>query len=458
MSSVRSFVVTFFSVVLAAGTVSAQTLPTGWSTKDVGAVAAAGSATSVNNIFTVAGSGSDVWGTADEFRFVYQQLTGDSSIVTQVSSVDYVDAWVKAGVMMRETLNANSKHAFMIVSPGKGLAFQRRAATGGESTHTAGGSGSSPYYVKLKRAGSTFTAYKSLDGVSWTTVGSQTITMASTIYVGLAVTSHVDGSLADATFSKTVMTGGASIAPAPTPPTTSSSTLRLLQWNVRHGGTRTDGVYDPNGLTDWILRFNPHVISLNEIDNSSQATTIIDLLTRKSGKTWRYNYDDRGNLVASPLTVTAESTCTVNAGVGRKSAHLSVVVNARTLNVWSSHLALDSTSVRSAEIRALQACGQQWSEARIFAGDYNMLPSWPEYAVALEGHIDAWSAATSLGTAVNYSGNCEGCTRGGRIDYVFASKGATNLVLKSAQIFDTRNSAGVMASDHKPLLVVYEVR
>jgi endonuclease/exonuclease/phosphatase family metal-dependent hydrolase len=57
-----------------------------------------------------------------------------------------------------------------------------------------------------------------------------------------------------------------------------------------------------------------------------------------------------------------------------------------------------------------------------------------------------------------YPGNCDGCTRDGRIDYVFASKLGSALVLKAAQVIDTRDAAGVMPSDHEPLLVVYEVR
>ena len=69
-----------------------------------------------------------------------------------------------------------------------------------------------------------------------------------------------------------------------------------------------------------------------------------------------------------------------------------------------------------------------------------------------------WPAARALGTATNYSGNCDGCTRKGRIDYVMTSRGATRLVLVSARIFDTRDSSGVMASDHKPLLVTYSVQ
>ena len=65
---------------------------------------------------------------------------------------------------------------------------------------TAGGSGTAPYWVKIVRSGSTFSAYKSTTGSTWTLVGSQSITMTSTIYVGLAVTSHNDGALATGSF------------------------------------------------------------------------------------------------------------------------------------------------------------------------------------------------------------------------------------------------------------------
>ena len=460
MSSVRSFVATFFTVVLAAGAVSAQTLPTGWSTKDVGAVAAAGSATSVNNIFTVAGSGADVWGTADEFRFVYQQLTGDSTIITRVSSMENVNAWVKAGVMMRETLSANSKHAFMIMSPGYGLAFQRRTATGGSTTHTDGGAKATPYYVGLKRTGNTFTAYKSVDGVSWTVVGSQSITMASTIYVGLAVSSHVDGVLADATFSNTATTSSAAIAPAPAPaPAPSSTSLRLLQWNVHHGGIGTDGKYDPNRIAAWIAKMNPDVASLNEVDTPEQVSAILSGLRAATGVTWGASFSGLGTLVVSRLPLASTSKCAYDPAIPDVyAAHASVIVNGRPINVFSAHLHVGSASARYTEAKTLQACASNWAEARIITGDYNMQYGTAEYNAAATGYGDAWLSAKALGTAYNFSGNCDGCTRNSRIDYVFTSKGATSLTLKSAQIFDTRDANGYMASDHKPMLVVYTVR
>jgi endonuclease/exonuclease/phosphatase family metal-dependent hydrolase/regulation of enolase protein 1 (concanavalin A-like superfamily) len=465
--TVRSFVATFFAVALAAGSASAQALPSGWSTKDVGAVAAAGAATSVNNIFTVEGSGKDVWGTADEFRFVYKQLTGDGSVVSQVSAIDNVNAWVKAGVMMRETLNANSRHAFMLVSPGKGLAFQRRTSTGGSTSNTAA-SGSAPYYVKLSRSGSTFKAQKSVDGVTWTTVGSQSITMASTIYVGIAVSSHVDGSLASATFQRTAVTA----APAQTEPPAAgvaAATIRVLHWNLHHGNDPNNKWAFPRQM-EVIANAKPDIISLNEVEkynssygNIDQAAEIAKYMTSRTGKTW-YQYmvvasgasKGIGNAIVSRFALNSKNVCQLSSS--RNAVRTGMTVNGRTINLWSTHLAVESGSYRVAEAKTLVSCASGFAQQRVIAGDFNAAIGTTELNTMTAGYIDGWAKAKSLGVAVNYSGNCDGCTRGSRIDYTFISKDASALVLKKVEIIDTRNSSGVMASDHKPMVTTFEVR
>ena len=178
-----------------------STLPSGWSNQDIGRVSAAGNVTFADSLFTVKGSGADVWGSVDELHFAYTPISGDGSITARVDSVTYTNAWTKVGVMLRETTAANSKHAFMLVSPGKGLALQFRASTGGATSHIGGPRATAPYWVRLTRAGTRITAAISTDGLAWTTVGSATISMGSSIHAGLVVSSHVDGTLATARFS-----------------------------------------------------------------------------------------------------------------------------------------------------------------------------------------------------------------------------------------------------------------
>ena len=181
-------------------------LPSPWQSSDIGAVAAAGSATYSTGTFTVAGSGADIWGSADEFRYVYQTASGDCEMVARVTSVENTDTWAKAGVMIRESLGANSRHALVVVTPGQGISFQRRTSTGGSTSHATHPGLTAPYWVRMVRSGSTFTAYRSADGSSWTTIGSQTILMSANVSIGLAVTSHNDGTVCTTTLENVTAT------------------------------------------------------------------------------------------------------------------------------------------------------------------------------------------------------------------------------------------------------------
>jgi regulation of enolase protein 1 (concanavalin A-like superfamily) len=179
-----------------------------WTNGDIGSVGRTGSASIGGTSMVVEGSGLDIWGTSDQFHYVYQPLTGDGAIVARVASVQNTHVWVKAGVMIRETLAPESAQALMLVTPAgvKGLAFQRRVATGGMSTSTSGGEGTPPSWVRLVRTGNTITASRSGDGVNWTTVGTDTFTMAATVYIGVAVSSHDNAVLAAATFDNVAVT------------------------------------------------------------------------------------------------------------------------------------------------------------------------------------------------------------------------------------------------------------
>jgi hypothetical protein len=176
-------------------------LPAGWSHGDIGSVGASGNAMFAGGAFGLRGSGADIWGTADAFQFAYRSMTGNGTIVARVDTVSATDPWAKAGIMIRAALTPSSRHAMMIVSSSKGLAFQRRVVDGGASTHTGGGSGTAPAWVKLERIGSSITASVSQNGTTWTVVGAETIDLPATVYVGLPLTSHDNGAMAEAIIS-----------------------------------------------------------------------------------------------------------------------------------------------------------------------------------------------------------------------------------------------------------------
>jgi hypothetical protein len=171
-----------------------------WAHADVGAVGVKGSWSTSATSVTLAGAGADIWGAADAFHFAWFPLVGNGEIVARVASVQNVNAWSKAGVMIRESRDPGSPHAFMLVSAGKGYAFQRRTTQGGPSASTAAGLGTAPQWVKLRRSGDLFTAFRSSDGVTWKAAGSATIPMAQEVLAGLAVSSHVSTATSRAVF------------------------------------------------------------------------------------------------------------------------------------------------------------------------------------------------------------------------------------------------------------------
>jgi hypothetical protein len=163
-----------------------------------------------NNAFTVSGGGTDIWGTSDQFRFVYKQLNGNGSITMKVDSIANTDVWAKASVMIRETLDATAKNAAIAVTPGSGVSFQWRNALAGSSSNTnAGTTGMvAPYWVRITRTGNVFKAERSPDGKTWTQQGvDTTVQMAANVYIGMAVTSHNANATTTAEISNVSTTG-----------------------------------------------------------------------------------------------------------------------------------------------------------------------------------------------------------------------------------------------------------
>jgi RHS repeat-associated protein len=193
--------------------VTSQPLPSSWLDQDLGLVGVSGSGTFASETFTVKGAGQGTFfATADGIHFVYQPFSGDGTIVTRVVSTQGGGSQ-EVGVMFRETLDPGAKHAFAFEYSSQ-LWMTERTSTGGSTDYQSLGGGATPYWVKLNRSGSTFTSYGSPDGVNWVQLGSsQTVSMATNVYVGMAVTNRNTSSLATATFDNVSISSTS--APAP---------------------------------------------------------------------------------------------------------------------------------------------------------------------------------------------------------------------------------------------------
>ncbi len=159
--------------------------------------------------YTMTGSGADIWDISDEFHFAFKTLSGAGSIVARVQSVENTWSWAKAGVMIRETLDADSAHAMMVVTPTQGVSFQRRNVTGDISASDTTGGISAPYWVKIERdISGNFTASSSTNGSTWQMEGlPDNIAMASNVYIGLVVCSTNAALTCQAVLSNVTVTG-----------------------------------------------------------------------------------------------------------------------------------------------------------------------------------------------------------------------------------------------------------
>jgi regulation of enolase protein 1 (concanavalin A-like superfamily) len=224
------------------GSANAQSLPSPWTATDIGSPALPGSASYVNGVFDIDAAGADIGYKSDEFYFIYQQVTGDVDIRARVESISMAHSASMAGVMIRESLAPNSAHGFAVVKYRNDVNFERRRAQGGGTSATSGAGSGTPVWLRLVRSGTKITAYSSADGSNWTTIGTDTISLASTAYVGIAVGSHTTTQRTTVAVSNVTVTGSSTNpTPPPTdpPPTTPPPTSMPAGQSAADVGTTT---------------------------------------------------------------------------------------------------------------------------------------------------------------------------------------------------------------------------
>jgi autotransporter-associated beta strand protein len=184
----------------------AGALPMTWAAADTGTVGLGGGTIYNGSVYTVTGAGGDIGGTADGFQFSSKYLTGDGEIRARITSQTNTNAAAKAGVMLRSGSGAGAINALMALTPG-GFSFQYRSAVGGTTTAASATANAAPNnWVRLVRSGTLVTGYVSANGTTWSQIGTQSMALADTLSVGLAVTSHNLAAVSAATFDNVTVT------------------------------------------------------------------------------------------------------------------------------------------------------------------------------------------------------------------------------------------------------------
>ena len=254
-------------------------------------------------------------------------------------------------------------------------------------------------------------------------------------------------------------TSGTTAAPSPTTGTTTGTTLRVMQWNI-HNARGTDGVCNPDRIARTIVNQQAHVASLNEVKafagecswTFDMSQRLESLLEAQTGVAWYRRYvqpAQGGNVLLSrfPLVTASTTLLSYNRGI----AQIGIVVNGRTINLFSTHLEYYTGSWRTTQINQTLAWVRNFAEPRILLGDFNTNPGTSDYALVASPYQDAWTAAVSR-TAFNGTGATHGASR---FDYVFYSR-VSALTLQSVEVPDTRIN-GVYPSDHHPVVATFAV-
>jgi endonuclease/exonuclease/phosphatase family metal-dependent hydrolase len=256
----------------------------------------------------------------------------------------------------------------------------------------------------------------------------------------------------------TVVLGTTALAPS------TGTTLKVMDWNIHHG-TDTGGNNNLDRVATWIAKINPHVVSLNEVElkngynnNADEPAVLKSLLKSKTGSTWYSCFAQRigaptgqGNLLLSRVPISSCNKYLLS--YDRSVANATITSNGRTINLFSTHLDDSSASRRTTQMSQLKSWASGIAEQRLIMGDFNAWPGATEIQSMTNAYYDSWAQAKSEGTAVWYSGNEAGNTRNSRIDYIWRSKGATSLVLKASQVYDTGS-----VSDHRPVSATFTVQ
>jgi len=191
------------------------TCPDSWSCDDIGSPPLAGDQTLSNGTWTIRGSGSDIFNASDQFHYVSQQVSGDSSIVARLVTQQNTSICTKAGIMYRASTDAGAVNYSVVMLPDchystSSVQVNYRDTSGNTSATANDVLFNTPIYLKATRTGTTFTAYTSTDGTTWTPIANSAVSlpnMPTNAMVGLVVCSQNSATTSQATFDNVRLSG-----------------------------------------------------------------------------------------------------------------------------------------------------------------------------------------------------------------------------------------------------------
>ncbi|MGK7397019.1 MAG: biopolymer transporter TolR [Candidatus Cyclobacteriaceae bacterium M3_2C_046] len=173
--------------------------------------------------YYLAASGANIWGTSDQMHFAWKKMTGDFMITADLALVgEGGDPHKKAGLMIRQSLDADAPYADAILH-GDGLtSLQYRQQKGGETAEVNDPEIHHATTLRIERKGDLFTVYAAKDGKPLQKIGSMQVILEGPLYAGLAVSAHQEDGFEQAIFSNVQITI----------PVEAAGTEKILQSNL----------------------------------------------------------------------------------------------------------------------------------------------------------------------------------------------------------------------------------
>ena len=177
---------------------------------NIGDIDPTGAAHNFGDEIEVVSGGADIWSNADDFTFLFEEKTGDFDMAVQVRSISNPNGWSRNGLMVRESLDDISKMLGAFATPPHGqgyFALDRREesaqcywwnndGTPGSAVKQGGikyGNDTVPglpeVWIRLKRSGNRFIAFRSSNGEDWIEMGVNTLEFSETVYFGICQSS-----------------------------------------------------------------------------------------------------------------------------------------------------------------------------------------------------------------------------------------------------------------------------
>lgn len=252
-----------------------------------------------------------------------------------------------------------------------------------------------------------------------------------------------------------------------------SSTVRVVHWNLHHGGipvdaNEVDHKLNVQAVTDWLIQMKPDIVSLNELEEFDGYGQLDQLehhraaLQEAQKVPWYAEFvaasgsgkrqgGGNGLLSKSPLGNPMRKSLSASRSI-IAAQQPQIGMGTGYPIVATTHLSSTSAADRGTQVKEVVAFmqGLPAAERVILAGDFNAVPTASELGpLGAAGYKDAWMEASKVGMATSIV-KPNGITHGShRIDYVWVK----GWVVVSVEVPDT-SVEGLFPSDHHPVVVV----